>query len=209
MNVIIFGASGGTGSALVQRAHGSGHRVTAFVRKRTEFRVETMQILGDALDAEAVIDAIANQDAVLSALGARDLRTDDFLRMAIQNIAGGMHRHSVHRVVVLGAAGALGDPLKNEPPFRKWMFSLLKHTLLKNPFADSGAQQKILQNGDLDYTVVLPPRLTYGPPTGKYRLSLDGLPAKPKKISRSDVAEFMMNCLDQDAYVRQCPYIAN
>ena len=72
MNLVIFGATGGTGRALVEQALDQGHTVTAFVRKASRMRVKHRRLklaIGDVLNYATVEAAIAGQDAVLSALG--------------------------------------------------------------------------------------------------------------------------------------------
>ncbi|MGC2637567.1 MAG: NAD(P)H-binding protein, partial [Acidobacteriaceae bacterium] len=73
MKIVVFGASGGTGQELLKQGVAAGHEVTAFVRdpKSVTGGERLRVVVGDARDAKAVALAIAGQDAVLSALGAR------------------------------------------------------------------------------------------------------------------------------------------
>jgi putative NADH-flavin reductase len=71
MNVLVFGASGGTGRELVKQALAQGHSVTAFVRDPTTFdgKYPNLKVLqGDVSDYESVERAVQNQDAALCAL---------------------------------------------------------------------------------------------------------------------------------------------
>jgi len=71
MNLLIVGATGGTGQQLVTQALERGHRVTALVRRQrpAEQRPGLTMVLGDVLDPPSVDGAVQGQDAVLSALG--------------------------------------------------------------------------------------------------------------------------------------------
>ena len=211
MNVVVFGANGGTGKALVDGALAKRYAVTAFVRDPSSLQArEGLRIVqGDALDAAAVSAAIAGQDAVLSALGSRSIGKSDLLDRASANIITGMNEHRVKRLIVLGAAGALHDPTVHQSAQRKIFFTLIKNTLLKNPLADSGKQERRIEASDLEYTIVHPPRLLDDPAAGKYRVDPDGLPVNSDSISRADVADFMLRCLADNIYVRQGPYISN
>jgi len=74
MNVLIFGATGGTGRALVEQALEQGHVVTAFARDPAKVRTthQNLRIAqGNILDYDSVKAALQNQDAALSALGIR------------------------------------------------------------------------------------------------------------------------------------------
>ncbi len=211
MKIVVFGASGGTGLELVRQGRARGHEITAFVRNPATFdeRDEVRVVQGDVTDADAVTSAIEGQDAVLSALGARDLKTDDLLERASANIMAGMRAHDVKRLIVLGASGALRDASKHQTRLRKVLFWVLRNGLLKHPMRDSAAQQRAIEASDTEYTVVLPPRLTHGPRTGRYRVAMDGLPPRGSSIARADVADFMLSALADGTYLREAPYIAS
>ena len=74
MKLLIFGATGGTGRALVEQALHEGHEVTAFVRnpaKMTTQHEKLKVVKGNVKDCHSVGSAVAGQDAVFSALGVR------------------------------------------------------------------------------------------------------------------------------------------
>jgi len=210
MRVVIFGASGATGQELVKQALAAGHDVTIFVRDpaKTGRLGDAHTVQGDVHDAGAVSAAIDGQDAVLSALGARSLKETGLLGAAMANTIAGMRAHSVRRLIVLGAAGALHDSGKYQSGMTRLVYWIVKHTLLKNPLSDQAAQERLIEASDLDYTVVYPPRLTNGPRTSRYRVQGDGLPPHSSRIARADVAEFMIKELEDRRFVRQGPYIA-
>jgi nucleoside-diphosphate-sugar epimerase len=74
MRLAIFGATGGTGRRLVERAIAEGHEVTAFVRNpsRMTARHERLKIMvGDVFDLGRVREGVAGNEAVISVLGSR------------------------------------------------------------------------------------------------------------------------------------------
>src|SRR5256885_9158092 len=74
MNLLIFGATGGTGRALVEQALEEQHVVTAFARDpaKVETSHKSLRVAkGNILDYDSIKAALQNQDAVLSALGVR------------------------------------------------------------------------------------------------------------------------------------------
>ena len=206
MKVVIFGASGATGQELVKQALAAGHEVTAFVRDpaKTARLGDARAVQGDVRDRAA----IDGQDTVLSALGARSLTERGLLEAAMANIISGMTEHSVCRIVVLGAAGALHDANKYQSATTKLVYWIIMRTLLKNPLDDQAAQERLIEASDLAYTMVYPPRLTNSPRTSNYRVQGDGLPPHGSRIARADVAEFMVKELEAGNFVRQGPYIA-
>lgn len=209
MKVIVFGATGATGREIVRQAVDQGHSVTAFVRHPealAEYH-EIHVIQGDVFDAVSVADAIAGHSAVFSALGARTLKAAPLLAHAVPNIVAGMQRHYVRRLIVLGAAGIQPGYGKYQSALARIGFWLAVHTILRRPFADQAAQERILAASDLDYTIVRPPRLFDGG-KGVYRVIPDALPPGGRRISRSNVAAFMLQQLTDPRFHRQGLYIA-
>jgi putative NADH-flavin reductase len=210
MRILVFGASGATGRELVRQGLAAGHQVSAFVRNPAGFPATpgVQVIQGDVFDPEQVAAAVQGQDAVFTALGARTLGPNDLLPKSSANIIAGMKRHGVRRLIVLGAAGAYRDAGKYATPIRRFFLRLIKRTLLKYPFINSSIQQQQVEASGLDFTVVLPPRLTNGEALGKYRVEADGLPLHGNTLSRADLAEFMLKQLGDPTWVRKAPYVA-
>src|SRR6266699_3686077 len=70
MRLLILGATGGTGRALVDQAVARGHEVTAFVRSPQKLNKPRKGLIvraGDPLNLGQLRNALAGQDAVLSA----------------------------------------------------------------------------------------------------------------------------------------------
>ena len=66
MKVLVIGAAGKSGEALVNEALAAGHKVTAFVRGAAQYKKANVRVVaGDVLDAAAVDVAVAGQDAVI------------------------------------------------------------------------------------------------------------------------------------------------
>lgn len=210
MKLIVFGATGGTGQEVVKQALARGHEVTAFVRRAGVLgeHPRLREVLGDLFDLATVGRAIAGHDAVVTCLGSRTLGESHLLDDASANIVAAMDAQGVKRLVALGAAGAEHDAQAQQTSMRKAFFWVVRHTLLANPMKDSAAQERRIEASDLDYTVVHPPRLTDGPYTGHYRVDFQSLPAGGQSISRADVADFMLQALEEHRFVRQGPYVA-
>jgi putative NADH-flavin reductase len=210
MKILVFGASGATGRELVRRGLAAGHQISAFVRNPSSFtEAPGLRVIqGDVFDPEQVAAAIQGQDAIFTALGARTLGPNDLLPKASANIIAGMKRHGPGRLIVLGASGASGDAGKYSSGLQRLLLRVLKHTLLKYPFINSAIQQQQVEASGLDYTIVLPPRLTNGPAVGKYRMLPDGLPRGGATLSRADLAEFMLKQLSDPTWICKTPYVA-
>jgi uncharacterized protein len=209
MKIIVFGATGGTGKLIVSQALAKGHSVTAFVRNPDGLTPDPhlRVVQGDLFDLATVVDAIRGHRAVLSALGARSRQKADILANAIPVILEAMRQEYVTRLIVLGASGVQRDHGKYQNALTNMAIWLAKKTLLKHPFVDQAAQERLLAASDVDYTIVRAPRLLDGPFTGTYRVLPDALPPGALSISRADVADFMLQQLTDPRFHRQGPYI--
>lgn len=210
MKVIVFGASGGIGRLLVAGALERGHAVTAFVRDRAALNPQDglRVVEGDLFNPQTVADVVDGHHAVFCALGARTRKLDPVLSRAIPLVINAMHFHRVERLITVGAAGALYPAGKYQPQLSNLLFAAVKHTLLRHPMKDQRAQERLLAESDLDYTIVRPPRLTNDAATGKYRVLPDGLPSSSRRISRADVAAFMLQQLSDPRFHRRGAYLA-
>jgi putative NADH-flavin reductase len=211
MRVSIFGASGATGTLLTERCLAAGYDVTALLRSPEKFplRERVRVIQGSVFDADAVRSTVEGADVVLSALGARTLKKEDVLERGIPLIVGAMKQTGVRRIIVLGSAGALGDSLKKQPAWRRWFVqNVVYKTFLKNAVASQIAQWKTLSPSGLDFTMVMPPMLTNSPSRGSYRIDGEALPPNGARISREDVADFMMQQIGYPQWVGKGVYIA-
>ena len=210
MNVVIFGATGQTGRLLVERAVSAGHVVTAFVRNPASLnapRDSVRIVLGDVLDPTAVDRAVADQQAVLVALGTAIRRgSPQVLPQGIRHILDAMERHGVRRIVVLSAAGALHERAGSVVGTVGLM---LARAYLPRVYAEHRMMLGELRKRELDWIAVRPVILTKGPYTGRYRVSVEGIPRGGYRISREDVADFMIRQLTSDEFVRKMPAIAN
>jgi putative NADH-flavin reductase len=206
MNVVIFGASGGTGQALVQQALDRGHTVTAFVRKASRLRIQHGRLrlaLGNVLNYRAVEAAIAGQDAVLSALGhKRWIFKTSILSDGTRNILAAMAKGGVRRFVCETSLG-VGDSRGRLGILYTF---LLIPVLLYFYFQDKELQEKCIKQSNLDWVIVRPAALTNGKQTGAVHEGKDvGSFLFTHTVSRADVASFMLSELKDDRYLRDTP----
>lgn len=203
MKVVIFGATGSVGKKLVEQALEQEHNVTASVRHPAKLglnhdRLELVQ--GDVLDYTFVEKAVRGQDAVLCALGAG--RKGVVRSEGTRNIVRAMASQNVRRLVCQTTLG-VGESWKTLTFFWKHiMFGLL----LREAFADHVLQEAYIKQSRLDWTIVRPAAFTNGNRTGNYQHGFGVLQKGLElKISRADVADFMLKQLANDAYLYKTP----
>jgi nucleoside-diphosphate-sugar epimerase len=122
-----------------------------------------------------------------------------------RNIVRAMEKLGVRRFVCESSLG-VGDS--------KWRLGL-PHNLvaiplfLRNVFADKEVQERIINESLLDWVVVRPTVLTNGPRRSVYRAGSGiGHWFFPTRISRADVADFMLKQATDPAYLRKTPGLA-
>jgi uncharacterized protein YbjT (DUF2867 family) len=214
MAVIVFGASGGTGVAVIRALLDAGETVTAFVRDPTRFSLATNPpsglsvIIGDVLRAADVAAAIEGHDRVVVSLGnsqnpfalmvgAQRTTARNVCEVGTQHIIAGMQAHGCRRIVCVTAFGV--GATRTKMPM---MFKLFYAVVLREHMADKERQEQALRQSGLDWTIVQPVGLVDQPITGHYRADRDGQIGK-QTISRGDLAQFIVRSLDCPADIGQ------
>ena len=203
MKILLFGATGPTGQHVLAQALSRGHTVTAFVRDPGRLATPDERVrvvVGDTTrDAMAISDALPGQDVVVSALGRRAALTSDHLiESSMRMIVPAMERAGVRRLILLSAFG-VGESRRYAP----WFPRIMYRVLLSDIFRDKLAGEKRVRQSGLDWTFVYPVLLTDGPLTWRYRagewLELRGMP----RISRADVARFILTEAENGGFVKK------
>ena len=208
MKILVFGASRGVGIQVVEQALQAGHSVTAFVRTPSTFTVQHPNLTvfqGDTMDAIAVEEAIADQDAVVSALGPTRPPVPGMMEISAKNIVAGMIKHGVQRLLSTTGAG-VRQP-EDRPKLADHVIGFLLRMMVKDVVLDSAANVKLIQNSDLEWTIVRFPRLTDGDHTGKYRVGYVSKDSSAQ-FSRADAADFLLKELNEKKWVRKLPLVS-
>lgn len=217
MRIAIFGATGRTGHPLVEQALERGHEVVAFVRDpgglpfdaRENDRVTVVQ--GDVYAGEGVERAIGNDgtpvDAVVSVLGQTSEGPDDLLTEAGRHVFDAMEHHGVERFVTLVGAGVREEG-ESVSLGGKLMGTLLK-LLAREVLEDAKDHVEMVKTSHTEWTVVRAPRLTEGDHTGVFRHGTDLSLGVGATAARANVAEFVLDCLEDELYACEMPKIAD
>jgi putative NADH-flavin reductase len=208
MKLLVFGSTGGTGRELLKQSLNQGHVVTAFVRDPTkigDIKHTNLRIMsGNVLDPAAVESAVSGQDAVLISIGAGAQRStvrEEGTRIIIK----AMNNSGVKRLLCQSSLG-VGNSCSNLSFFTRYIIVAL---FLRHAFADHERQEAVVKQSSLDWTIVRPPHLTDGPQTGAYLYGFSPTNKNIKgKISRADVADFMLMQLSDSAFIHQTPGVS-
>jgi putative NADH-flavin reductase len=204
--VLVVGASGGTGRQLVAQALERGFAVTALVRDPARLAIvhpRLTVVCGDVLDKSSVDAAVRGQEAVISALGhKRYYPPNRILSEGTRNLLEAMETHGVNRFVCETSLG-IGDSAGRLGVY--YTFFTIPIVL---PFYywDKTRQERLIAASPVEWVIVRPGLLNNGAKRGRYRHGHRiGSFLWTVRISRADVADFMLNQLTSDAYLRAAP----
>ena len=196
MNFVVLGATGRTGSLVVEQAIAAGHTVTALVRspeKLTTGSSNLRVISGEATDASAVSRALKGADAVISTLGGKGSLIAD----STQAIVTAARAAGVSRVVVLSSWVV-------ERSQMDVMTRFLTGITMGPVIRDKSAGEHVLRQSDLEWTIVYPSVLTDGPANGSVAVVPEGAKRRmSQRISRADVATWLVEAAVGDQYSRR------
>ncbi len=195
MRVAIFGATGGTGVQLTCQALQRGYQVVALARRPETLRIRHPRlrvVAGDVTVPGAADPVVAGAEVVLSALGIGYRRHATTVYSAgTANILAAMGRANVARVLVVSTSSlAIPGPER----LTEWLVArFLLHPLLRRPYADMLAMERLLRQSAADWTLVRAARLTNGKPRGTWRVAEEGKLSGCWSISRADLASYLLD----------------
>jgi uncharacterized protein YbjT (DUF2867 family) len=192
MNLTLLGAAGATGVPLVEQALAAGHHVTALVRSRQKFSITSPNldvVEGDATDRAAVSQAMKGANALISVLGGRG----PVIAEATHAIVAVAKQDGPERIVMLSSFAVAGDRLT---PVTK----LVTRMAMGSQIKDKAAGEEVLRASGLDWTIVYATKLTNGPKTEPRVVPENQKVGMSQKISRADVASFLLQAATDDLY---------
>ncbi len=199
----MFGGTGRTGSLVVTQALAAGHEVAALVRDpaRMGIRSERLRVVVGGLgEQDAVGRVVDGCDAVLSALGTGEKGPSTVCADGVRAILAAMAESGVRRLVALSAHGA-GDSRDRS------LYSLAVWASVADKMRDKDAMETLVRASAVDWTIIRPPALTDGPRTGTYRAGTDLKIRLTSRVSRADLADFLLREAATPGFVHQAPRI--
>lgn len=206
MKLLVIGAAGKTGKAVVEQALAAGHQVTAFVQKADEYKVPNVRVVeGDATDRSAVQAAVAGQDAVIDTIGGKTPYKETTLESsAAKAIIDSMQRSGVRRLVVTSMIGE-GESKASATIWERLLIS----TMLRGADKDKSAMESTVKVSGLDWIILRPAILNDDPATGNVQVFSSETGEKAHKITRADLASFMIAQLSSDEHLHHAVTVAN
>jgi putative NADH-flavin reductase/pimeloyl-ACP methyl ester carboxylesterase len=208
MRIAVVGASGHLGDAVTREALSRGHEVTAIARDTSGLTDldGARAIDADVLDVDAMTRLLADHDAVVAALRARDESESGVVPDGAAALLTALPRAGVRRLVFLGGGGSLlapsGERFVDSPDFpQQYRGEALAQAQALEILRDA--------NGAVDWSYVSPPpvHLVEGEPTGRYRVRAGDLPISDEqgesRITVPDYAAAIVDAVESGSFVGQ------
>ena len=199
MNILILGGTGRVGSHIVSFALQDKHQVTALVRtpEKLQIKDENLTILqGNVLNKEEIAHAMRGMDVVISALNTDRGNT---LSESMPLIIEAMENEGIKRIITVGTAGILQSRVS--PDVLRYQSSESKRKITRAA-EEHHKVYHLLQQSNLDWTIVCPTYLPDGERVGNYRIERNFLPENGVKISVPDTAEFTFSQITNNDFIR-------
>lgn len=204
MKIFLFGATGATGHEVLHLLLEQNHQVVALARNPNAIHASHQNlniIKGNIYNPETYQNALENCDIVISALGTGTSRKPtDIYSKGGEQILTAMRKANKKRLITLTAAAF--DP--TDPATKNFIVKYIVQPLFKNIYMDMQKWEKALEKAtDIDWTIIRPSRLTNGKAKSNYRTKINHCPKGGSKISRKDLADFIIQQINDHQYIHK------
>ena len=118
-----------------------------------------------------------------------------------------MNQRDVKRLVTLVGAGVREEG--ESVSLGGWVMGAVLKLLAGSVLEDARTHVESIRRSDARWTVVRGPRLTEDAHTGEFRHGTDLSLGMRDTAARANVAEFIIDCLEDDLYAHEMPKIAD
>lgn len=206
--IALFGGTGRTGQKFLRRALSKGYKVNALARNADKINHHSNLSVfqGDVLNENDVRKVIKDTDIVVSLFGHVKGSPEFLQTKGTENIIKTMQKYEVNRVISL-SGGGLPFPEKDKPKFIDKLIRGIMKIAVPKILNDAIAHAQILKQSDREWMIVRAPRLTDNECKGQYRVGWVGVNSGTK-ISRSDLADFLITQIEDSNYNYQMPFVS-
>ncbi|WP_120429724.1 NAD(P)-dependent oxidoreductase [Acinetobacter baylyi] len=188
MKVVLIGATGMAGTAILNELITRGHEVLAIVRSpdKVPVHAQVTSFKADINDTQALVPILTGQDAVISAVHFTDTQ--------IEHLLDALQQAKVKRYLMVGGAGGLllpnGQRLVDSEKFPE--------QVKPEALAGIAILETLRQQFDLDWTVLSPSMIfKSGERTGQFRLGQEALLQDDHGMSHISTEDYAVALIDE------------
>lgn len=208
-SIAVLGASGGVGRRVVARALDRGFDVvcqTRDAKKLADLAARVRVLVFDPRDAGKLGDFVAGANAVIFALGVDTFGATTLFSEVTATLIAAMKKARVKRLIAITGVGAGETRGRGGFLYDRVIFPLFT----RNSYADKNRQEALIAASDLDWIIVRPASFTNSALAGPIEVHTSVAPGTVlRRVTRDEVAAFVVEQIDGDRYLRQRPFIGH
>lgn len=214
MKIFLFGATGFTGYEILKRLIADDHTITVLVRNPSKLSIESLRpktnqvevIMGEVFDSEKLTKHFKDSELIISAMGTgKDNLYTEIYSVGGRNILRAMRANNIKKLITI-TSGAID---MSDPSTDNFFMNRIIRPNYNKVYYDQTRWETILDDTqDIDWICVRPTNLLNKPFTGKYRVNPSHCPKDGWKISRADLADFIVKQLSSNEFIHRKPVIA-
>lgn len=209
IKIAVIGGTGKSGKYLVKQLLEQGFQIKILLRNPDNFQITNplVEVVnGNVTNYSTVSTLIEGCQAVISTLGLGIPASEPTIfSQSTTNVIKAMDEKKILRYIVTTGLN-VDTPLDNKSPKTLFATDWMKKAF---PISTANKQSEfdILSNSKIDWTLVRLPLIEQTEESGKTIVSLEDCPGD--KISATDLANFLIEQLFIDTFVRKSPFIAS
>lgn len=207
MNITVIGGSRGIGKEVVLYGLECGHQIKLVARDPDSIAIKHPHltvVCGDILEPETLEQAIDTAEVICSCIGTGiTFSAVTLFSEGAKNLVKLLKERPEKRLIAITGIGA-----GNSKGHGGFLYDrLFKPVFLKTIYADKDQEESIIKQGVKHWLIVRPAGLTNGSRTGDYRVITDYEGVIAKRISRKDVAHFVIGQAEHPTLQARTPLL--
>lgn len=206
--IAVIGGTGKSGKYLVKSLLKQGHNFKALIRNPENFKTESplIEVIhGDVCDYSMVLSLISGCDTIISTLGAGIPPSEPTVfTTGTKNVLRAMTELRVKRYIVVTGLN-VDTPFDKKGPKTKFATAWMHENYPKSTM-DRQEEYHLLTDSDVDWTLVRLPMIRLTDKPGEAKADLED--CLGDGIGAADLANFLINQMDDTTFVRKAPFIA-
>lgn len=211
MKLALLGSTGFVGTVLLKKSLAQGHQLKVLVRspeKLGDVKDKVEIVRGDMFNPAALENLVQGVDAVISVAGPPMNEKFDVEKhaRATQDLVSAIKKAKVNRVITI--AGAAAEVPGQKLGFKQSLLRFVLGTFVRpDVIKVKDMELKTIAESGLNWTVLRPPLIGSGKPTGNVAASNSDMTGM--KIDVEDITDFILSLLKTDAWDRKAPIISS
>ncbi len=210
MKIALLGSTGFVEKVLLEKALEKGYQVKTLVRNPEKLgmykeRVEFIQ--GDVFQTDKLEETVRGTDVVFSTVPPEgNTKEPEKYAKVMEDVVAVLERHAITRFIHIGGAAHDGGVNEHWTLGRRFLRVFL-NLVWKPGLVAKQLEWEVLKKSHIDWTLVRPPRITKGEPTGN--LLADEKNLARIQVNVEDLANFMLKQTTSETWIKKAPLVAS